>query len=323
MPWRVKKSKVMLIINPHSGQESPMPPMLKRITGMKSAQIPQRNHRTDITEYIVDALKKAGINPNVVKTKGPSDTTQKARQCAEQGYETVIAAGGDGTVNAVINGLANTKTAIGVIPLGTANVFAIQMGIPVDVHEACRNIASGKKNRIDLGLINDRYFGCTAGVGFDAFVIRQTRSRLKRSIGTLAYVSVGLSNLLKYPFQRIKFTVDDNSESRYAYIIIIGNGKYYGGELIVAPEADVQDGKLDVCIFRHRGIMHLLSYLWGLWRGTLWSYTDVDCIKCKSLSVFKRGHHPVHVDGEYYRRTPVRITAQPGALYVIGSKINQ
>jgi len=112
--------------------------------------------------------------------------------------------------------------------------------------------------------------------------------------------------------------MDEESILRRGYFILVGNGQYYGGEMVMAPNADMTDGYLDVCIFKRKRLFNLIGYLWGLRRGELKKYLDVEYVRAKKITVYKRGRHHVHVDAEYLCRTPVHIEVVPRVLKVAG-----
>jgi len=198
------------------------------------------------------------------------------------------------------------------------DVYGLLMNLPTELAGACRVIARGTIRRVDLGRVNDRYFLCMAGAGFDAFVLRQTdASRLKRVLGAVAYGLVGAANYFFYPFRRIVVQVDQQPEVKKGYFLIVGNGKYYAGDMVLSSRADMNDGLLDVCLMKRKHLWNIFGYLWALRRGHLEKYIHVEVFQCRTLQVRSRGHHPLHADAEYIGRTPALIQAVPGALKVV------
>jgi len=311
--------KAMIIYNPESGQGLGLSLIFKALLGIKRVCLPKCEARAPESSVrpIQAILREYGIEAEVALTTHPGSGVELARQSVEAGCDVVVVVGGDGTINEVVNGLAGSETVLGVIPAGTANIFSLQMQLPTDVRAACRVIAEGSIRRIDLGRARDRYFLCMAGVGFDAYVIKKTDSRLKRLTGAVAYAWVAVRRFFSYPFRTIVLRVDDQPALRRGYLLIVGNGKYYGGDMMIMPSADMADGYLDVCLFKRKQWWNLIGYLWGLRRGALERYIDVDYFKCRKLHVWEKGHHYVHVDAEYLCRTPVTISVEPGALRVI------
>ena len=310
--------KTMVIYNPQSGRGLKIPRVFRHFLGIK-APVWENKPQTELAlEQVLAGLRQAGIAATAACTTAPGDGMRLARECVEAGYDLVVAVGGDGTINEVVNGLAGSETVLGVIPAGTFNVYGLLMNLPTELAAACRVIARGTVQRVDLGRVNDRYFICMAGAGFDAFVVHQTdSSRLKSVLGAVAYALVAAANYFFYPFRRIVVQVDQEPELKKGYFLIVGNGKYYAGDMVISSRADMHDGLLDVCLMKRRNLWNFFGYLWALRRGNLEKYIHVDVFQCRTLLVRSRGHHPLHADAEYIGRTPAVIQAAPGALKVV------
>lgn len=304
-------NRVKVIINPGSGKKHNI---LQLIKGKK--QNSKEDHFDYYSKLITTALLHGGITAEVIQSNSSNDATEIARNCADKGYDLVIAAGGDGTINSVVNGLAGTKTALGVIPLGTINLLAMELGIPSDVESACQIIAHARIKTMDLGKVNDRYFTSLCGIGFDAYVITATHSSLKKKFGAGAFILNGIKNLTSYPFHSIRLSIN-HKYNKTGYIVIVGNGKYYGASMLIAPDASSNDGLLDVVIFQKRDALSLMRYIWELHKGDLTALPDVEHFQATQISIGRHGHHKLHLDGEYYGKTPVEITIAPSALKVV------
>ncbi len=316
-PWHPRFKKIKLIINPHSGTGLQLPTFLKKLLGIRKRSLDVSSGGNKFTRKIKQYLNEFGMFPEVAETRTAREATETARICSEQGYDLVIAAGGDGTINAVVNGLAGTETALGVVPLGTVNVYAIELGIPMEIRSACQLIAQGNTKRIDLGQADRRYFTCLAGIGFDAFVVKQADQGLKKVLGAAAYLLIGLKNLIVYKFEPIRLSVDDQPVPRSGFIVLIGNGKYYSSNLVISPQASQEDGLLDVVILKSRHIFSFLGYFWGLSRANLIEHENVEYLKGKHIRVFQQGRHHIHIDGEPIGRSPMDFKAVPKALTVV------
>ena len=309
----------MLIVNPQAGLGLPVPPFMNDLLGIHQKHHHHFRDRLKSVDEILRLLKARGLPVTVNITQAQGHATTLARQCVADGYDLVIAAGGDGTVNEVINGLAGSDTAFGVIPMGTVNIFALQCGLPQETEAACDVLAAGHCGRIDLGYGNGRYFSCMAGIGFDAYVIQQTEThpQLKKKLGALAYLLMALWKVFRYPFQRIVIRLDDKGRKRRGYFVLVSNGKYYSGKKILAEQADLTDGLLDVCVFHHRNLWGLFLYLAGLRPREALKDARLRTYQCRTVTVFKRGKHPVHVDAELLGHTPVTFEIRPRALKVV------
>ena len=201
------------------------------------------------------------------KTTAVGDARRLATEAIHEGFDLIIAAGGDGTLNEVLNGLGDapdgfTRACLGVLPLGTVNVFAREFGIPLQPERAWDVIRQGSETCADLawveftlhGRIERRYFAQLAGAGLDARAIELVSWSLKKKIGPLAYIFAGLRALTgKLP----PITATDGSRSLTGELILIGNGRLYGGNYKVFPGATPRDGKLDVCAFPRAGWLTL------------------------------------------------------------------
>ncbi len=307
--------KTMLIFNPHSGQGL-FPPFFQQILGVKKRLSAIKYSPMAELDYIEAELAKYNIRPRSVISSSPEEATALARKCAKQKYTLVIAVGGDGTINAVVNGLAGSKTVLAVIPTGTINIFGLQMNIPTNIKAACTLLRNGRIITMDLGKVNQRYFVCMAGIGFDAFVIKATDRNLKKIFGVIALAFTALVGFFVYPFRSLRVKIDHSKKIHKGYFMIVGNMKYYGGDLVLLPHAKINDGYLDVCLFKKRGFFNFIGYLWGLRRGKLEKYLDVEYLQCKQLEVDNQSQY-VHLDGEYLGRQKLHIQVVPSALRIL------
>lgn len=210
-----------------------------------------RNFRRHLNEIGADAALK--------QTREIGDARQLATEAVKEGFENIVAAGGDGTLNEVLNGIGDApegfkRARLGVLPLGTVNVFARELQIPTRLEPAWEIIRSGRETMIDLPRVEfvsgteraRRYFAQLAGAGLDARAIELVHWPLKKKVGPLAYVIAGLSALMQ---TQAKITVDAGVQTATGELVLIGNGRLYGGQFSVFPEADLRDGMLEVCVF--------------------------------------------------------------------------
>lgn len=305
-----------LLINPRSGEGLRLPVPLQPVLGLAQQSGTQFSSPDELRRAVERSLSDVGIASDTLLTKSAEHATEEARR-ATQSHELVVVVGGDGSINAVVNGLAGSDTVLGVIPQGSANIFAVQMGIPRDIDKACELIGRGKPRHIDLGKIDGRYFACMAGIGFDAYVIKTVNSRLRRVLGLGAFTLQGLVSLGTYPFHPIRLTVDDEDKPLTCFLAFVGNTKYYGGEIILSPAASLDDGKLDLVMLNYRGFRNIVKYLWGIHRNELWRLAEVSHRQCTRVHVHAHGGHDVDIDGEYYGTVPVDVSVAPRSLRVI------
>ncbi len=259
-------------------------------------------------------LAAAGCRVDLRETTAPGDATRLAAEAAAEA-DVVVAAGGDGTINEVLNGLAATDTAggaaLGVIPLGTANVFAAEIGLDDDIDRAVAAIAHGPLRPICLGLVDTgetgrRVFGLMLGVGFDARVVAAVTPRLKRRLGKAAYVLHSLIRLVRY--RDAVFTVTVDGVDHRAASAIVANGRFYAGRYVSAPEARLDRDSFEVCLFTRGGRWNVLRYGAALLFGRLARLPDVEIVTGRSLTIDGPAGDPVQADGDIVARLPLAVS---------------
>ncbi|OGV47959.1 MAG: hypothetical protein A2017_21235 [Lentisphaerae bacterium GWF2_44_16] len=309
--------KIMVIVNPNAGKGCKAPGFLRKLLGFRHGNT-ENISTAQIIEKILLSFLEYELVPEIFTSSAPGDAEKEARRCVQRNYDALIAVGGDGTVNEVINGIAGTNTALGVIPFGTANVFAAQNNLPSDIAGACKVVMSGKIIRLDLGCINgERYFACMAGIGFDAYVIKKADRRMKKIFGMFSYFFAMIFSYFSYKFEDIEFEIDSQPLKKNGKLLFVCNGPYYGGSMLMAPKADPADGLLDICILKKSGIFSLISYVIAIYRGTLHKNKNAEYWQCGKISLCGKTGHPVHADAEYIGVFPAEIKICPGALKTI------
>ena len=234
----------------------------------------------------------------------------------------VIVAGGDGTINEVINGLLSSEDTgtreipVSIIPLGTANVLAKELGIPEDINGAVHQLFSGSARKISLGRINGRYFSLMAGIGFDAETVRGVKNDfIKKISGKLAHVVSGLKVLINYSPASIKIITPE--KELHGYFAVIGNAKCYGGFFYVTPDASVTENMLDVCVVKGRTRIDLLRFIIGVLRQKHTGLRDVEYTKASEVEVTSDSRVHVQIDGEYFGLLPVKIEVVKDCISVV------
>ena len=310
-----KLRHVFIIMNPNAGNQSRSFQWGKRLLGIKKIASAHASKEA-LMASIITMFDASNIQAKGVFTAHKGHATKLAKQAVRDGVDAIVAVGGDGTINEVINGMANTKVMLGVIPYGTANVFGLSFNIPMDVELACLKIIHGQPKAIDLGRVNGTYFACMTGIGFDAFVIQKADKTLKKTFGALSYVLVAIWEALKYRFSPIVFTIDHEPETKQGYFLIVSNTKYYGGDLIVAPDAEPNDGKLDVCIFTGKGLINMIWFGIQMKLGRVKKSKHVTVVQCNNVRIRAFGNHSIHADAEYIGQAPAKISIVKGALII-------
>jgi len=258
-------------------------------------------------------------------TRSIDDAQELAVKFAENNEPVVLAAGGDGTLNGVIKGLIGSNTALGVLPTGTMNVFAREMGIPVpnlqrsNLNKALDVIKRGHITEVDLFHANGQPFVQMAGVGFDAQVIEDTTIESKKLLGPLAYLKSAVKLLGDNP-PKITLVCDDGREIE-GVAVLAGNGELYGGQVRLFPKADNNDGLLDILVFKESGYKFVLDSLKGIAGVIDLVKSSVEYVQAAEFKVISDRDIPVEVDGEYIgRHTEVNFSSTGSQLNVLAPK---
>jgi len=268
----------------------------------------------------VSQLKTLGLDVQVKLTSGPGDAAELAQRASRNGSSDVIVAGGDGTINEAIQGLAGTKARLAIIPRGTGNVLARELGLPLNEEEATVVAARGKSRRIHLGLAIDettnvsRHFALMAGIGLDASIVRQVQPSLKKRIGRGAFWVSGLSHLARW--NPHPFTLEIDGREYTATFAAIGNAPRYGGDLAITPGARLDQPGFEVCIIETSSrlrYLHLLSH--AMREGMPRDNPEVRFVKTNKVVAHGNAH--VQIDGELIGGLPMRFESSPDSLEVI------
>jgi diacylglycerol kinase (ATP) len=286
----------------------------------------QRDRRREL-EAAIAYLEDHGWQVTLRETQGPGEATTYARQAAAEGYDVVIAAGGDGTVSEVANGLAGSEVALGMFPIGTTNVWALQMGIPPfwplrqhSLLEAAKVLAEGYTRRVDLGQVNGRYFLLWAGVGLDAKVTEEVELQAKKRLGGLAFVIAGIVVVREFAGTKVQVTIDGCEVNRRAVLVVASNAQLYAGIVRLATQARLDDGLLDVLIFKGQGFPAILRHIFSVLTKRHLRDPEVEYYQARRVEISAAKPLSVHADDEPFTTTPVEIGIVPGALRVVVPK---
>lgn len=265
-------------------------------------------------------LESLGVNVDLRLTSCPGDATEIAARVARNGSTDVIVAGGDGTINEAIQGLAGTKARLAIIPRGTANVLARELGLPLDDEQALKVVAQGKSREIYLGLAIDettnerRHFVLMAGIGLDASVVKGVQPSLKKRIGKGAFWISGLSRLADWNPR--PFTLEINGHQYTSTFAAIGKAAKYGGDLAITPGARLDQPEFEICIIETTSRLRYLRLLSHAMRnGMPRNAPEVQFVN--AVTVKALGDAPVQIDGELIGHLPMRFEIAPHSLQVI------
>ena len=253
--------------------------------------------------------------------RDPARLPEAVQEVLGDGYEFLILGGGDGTVSSVVDFLADRGTLLGLLPLGTANDFARTLDIPEDIEEACKLIANGKVVDIDLGLAGDNFYVNVASVGLSVEATRALSPWLKKSTGPLAYPVAAIRAFLKHePFSaKLTFPEGDHEPVEYDRLlqVAVGNGRFYGGGMIVALESGIDDKTLDIYAIdlgRRRDLIGAVRYLKS---GDFIKTDGVHNFRTPRVRLETDPDLPVNIDGEVVTRTPQDFSVAQNALNVL------
>ena len=259
----------------------------------------------------------------VYETRDGEDLGGVVRDRVRQGVDLVIAAGGDGTVSAVADALAGSGTPMGILPMGTANVLARELEIPLDVDAAARLLVGDHRlATIDAMKVGGRHYLTQVGVGLDALMIRDTPTAQKKRFGKLAYLWSAAKHLVGFQPRRFTIEIDGRSAHRRASQVIVANvGTLGQPPFRWGPDIKVDDGTLDVCVSKARTFYHYLGLFWHVVTRRHRADPNVRYEKATPLGVDRHeAPVPVQADGEIIGETPVRVEVVPGAVKVVAPR---
>lgn len=289
----MKERKAMLVINPVAGTRS----------------------KKGVEAYVKARLDEAQIALTTLETTAGGDAARFAAQAAREGYEMVISAGGDGTVNEIAGALSHTDTALGILPLGSGNGLARSLNIPQDVGEAMKIISDGNLLRADRGLANGNPFYCTFGIGFDA-AVSEKFARTKRR-GKMTYIRNVIQEFLKYQSQPYAISIGGQVVTEQAFLVAVCNAPQYGNNAYIAPQAKLDDGLLDITVIHSGSPISTMLLGVDLLAGSLDKNTHIDTFRVSSATITRLEPGAAHIDGDPLTMgKAINIQCEPGVLKV-------
>jgi len=264
---------------------------------------------------VIARLRRMGGQVRVETTARAGDATRLARQIDPTACDVVVAAGGDGTINEVANGLVGSHLPLAIIPLGTANVLAAEIGLAQDTQSLASTILDGPAVAIYPGIANGRYFLLMAGVGFDAEVVAAVTLRFKRWFGKAAYVMKSLALLLRYDYPHFRIRIDGRDYN--ARSAIVTKGRFYAGRHMCAPNGGLTKPTFEVCIFERSGPLAVLRYGAALLFGRLPYHRHVRLVSGRDISVEGPARARVQGDGDAFGTLPLHIGVAAETLALV------
>lgn len=286
-----------------------------------------RTHRK--WPHIRELLKSIGLHFEHDMTEAPRHAIELASSAARKGYDLIVSVGGDGTINEVVNGLYESGTindvALGIISTGTGSDYIRTIGVSPRYEEACRRLLAPDRLLVDLGIVEyssngsqaQRLFVNFAGLGFDAEVVRATTLKFKALGGLPSYLLGLLTTLLSYRNRDISLKLDGNLHEKRVCAAVMSNGRYGGGSMFMAPDADVTDGLFDVLTIDDLSKPDLLWSLPRIYKGTHLTHPKVTMTRAREIEVESRQRMSLQADGELLGEAPARFRILPSALNVL------
>ncbi len=290
--------------------------MVARVTRIKLIANPVagRQARKRI-QLALEWFRAAGVNVDLTLTGARGDARRAAAEARTRGYGRIVAAGGDGTLNEVVNGLVPSSIPLAFLPLGTTNVFALEAGIPFDLEVACRIALEGPAIPVALGVADDTRFLLMASAGLDAEAVYRVSPGLKRVLGKGAYLASALRALFHAPPRA--FTVQTAAgETIPCYGAIISNGRLYGGRFVIAPEASLRAASFEVCLLQRPGRLALLGAALALAAGRPLSPAAARRLQTAQVRLLGAGV-AVQIDGDPFGRLPVTLRIASDELRLV------
>ena len=268
------RNKIGFIINPTSGTKS----------------------KDILPGLIHEILDETRFEPKIKFTEFAGHGSKIARKMVKEGFDIVVAVGGDGTINEIAQALIHTNTALGIIPSGSGNGLARHLQIPLDFRGSIALLNTCRISEIDYGTANDIVFVCPCGVGFDAHVGNQFAQSKTR--GFITYLKSIFGEFMKYKPKKYRFKTKDNKFTKRAFLVTFANASQYGNNAFIAPDANIQDGKLDICILQPFPAYKAVAIGWRLMNKKINESQNVTILRTDEVSIKRKRRDVFHFDGE-------------------------
>ena len=279
--------------------------------------------------YIKALLKNTGLRFEHDITEAPGHAIELAKSAVNKGYKLVVSVGGDGTINEIVNGIYATgdmkDVELGIIGTGTGSDYIRTIGVSKYYQESCHHLMNPMKKSVDLGLVEftdngqpvKRIFANFAGLGFDAEVVQATTKKFKNFGGKPAYLMGLLSTFTTYKNHQIQITINGQTKNHKVCTIVMSNGKYGGGSMLLAPDADPIDGLFDVVIIGDVSKPDLLWSLPRIYKGTHLTHPKVAVERTNMITISSDEPMSIQADGDLVGKAPARFTVLPSALNIL------
>lgn len=291
------KKKVRFIINPMSGA----------------------NRSEDKPKIIKENIDHNKFDCEFQLSKYQGHATELSSEAARLGYDVVVACGGDGTVNEVAKGIAHTETALGIIPGGSGNGFAMYIGMGRNTKKAVQLLNTAEEKAIDTCYINDTFFLNLAGVGFDALIAYKAENQDKR--GFSMYLSLVMKEMIKFKAEEYEILFDGKRIQGAYTTIAVANAPMYGYNFTIAPQAELTDGLFDIVLLKEASVMRTILASWRMLNRTVDKSSLVEVHKAKAVTIISKKPYYFHIDGESYKfEDKLTFRMDPSSLKVLFPK---
>ncbi|MFQ5652376.1 MAG: diacylglycerol/lipid kinase family protein [bacterium] len=278
-----------------------------------------RRNRERVVDSVCRFFSASGASCRLHYTSRRGEATEFSRLAVQRRQDLVVVLGGDGTINEVATGLVQSDVTLAIIPTGSGNGFARTLGIPQDSEGALQLISEGHIAAIDVGKMNGRFFFVVAGVGFDAVVGKSFDDYHRR--GPLSYFYLSAKAFSSYTPERIKVIFGGKSVEIQPFVLAIANGQQYGNNAMIAPQAKLNDGLLNVCIIHRLSLAQVFTQLPKLFLGTIQSFAEAEFDTADSILIQREQAGVVNIDGEAVMEgARLELSVLPRSLKVIAPR---
>ncbi len=269
-----------------------------------------------IPKMLEEVCREKGFSLSIAFTEYPGHASELTRKALEEGFNCIIAVGGDGTVNEIAKTMLHSDAVLGIIPKGSGNGLARELHIPMDVRRAVDLLAKGHISQIDACEANGRVFFCTCGVGFDAKVSESFAQEKHR--GSLTYIKNTIEEYLNYKPEPYELIVDDQTIKEKAFLVACANASQYGNNAFIAPHANIQDGKMDVTILSPFTPLDIAPLAIQLFTRQIDRNSKIKVMKAKKVTIIRHNPGLMHLDGDpIMAESRIDISVIPKSLRVI------
>jgi len=270
-------------------------------------------------ELVIPFLKNNGKTVEYAFTNHPGHATELARQASAGGFDLVVAVGGDGTVNETALGLVGTETPMGIIPMGSGNGLARELGIPMNMRKSARTLIDGNTLHLDVCTLNNQRFLCTSGIGFDALVADKMSKASSR--GFLKYVQLVVQESIFFKPVAVKMKIDGKALERFVFLITFANASQFGNNAFIAPGASMTDGLIDVIVVRKFAKIWMPFFAIALFSKLVPRLPFVDCYKARKIELEVANTPYFHFDGEPGKlQIPAKVEINAQKIWVRSKK---